>query len=506
MKKLIYTVLSLIFLVTSCNLEKKQSGAIDIGDAVNSLQDAANVRNYLYLRLRGMYAGSYIYFNELSTDIFHASTGFGNRGGTYYRWEWVSTESIAESFWSYNYYTTAVANFLLENMEKLDQSKMTDIQKDSLAIFTGECHFFKAITMFELAQRYCDVYNPATAANMQGLMLVDKYSPTSDPSKYPGRSSLADTYTYIDQNMTKAAGALKAVPGSTGSLFLTSDAVSAMQARIALTKGDYDNALKYSTSLITAAKYPLINNNEEAFNNLWTNDSGEECLMQLYADYTLSSLPSSLSYGYISRAADGKYSPDYILEKWIVDLYDENDIRFKTWLQKQTLTYGSIKGDAYILAKFPGNPKLQDSKKPTSDYINKIKLFRIAEQYLIAAEALARKGGNDALASKYLNDLREKRIKDYNRQDYSGTVLINEISKERTRELIGEGFRLLDIKRTKAGFERSKAQNVDIISNAGGTNTEFLKIDASNFRFLWPIPQAEIDSNPQIQNQQNNGY
>ena len=505
MKKIIYIILSLSLLVTSCNLDKKKAGTIDTGMAVESLQDAANVRNYLYLRLRGMSAGSPIYFNELSADTFHGSIAFGNRGGTTYRWEWLSTESIAESLWSYNYYTTAIANFLLEKMEGLDQSAMSDIQKDSLNTFKGECYFFKALTMFDLAQRFCDVYDPATASTTLGLMLVDKYAPTSDPSRYPGRSSLADTYSYIDRNMTLAADILKKVNGTVASMFLTGDAVSALQARIALVKGDYDTAIRLSTALVDSGRYPLIDN-EEDFNKLWTNDSGKECMMQLYADYAASSLPSSLSYSYISKAADGTYSPDYILEKWIVDLYAPEDIRFKTWLQKQTLTYGTITGDAYILTKFPGNPLLQDPTKKTSDYINKIKLFRIAEQYLIAAEAYALKTGNDGLASKYLNDLRAKRIPEYTAQDYSGATLLNEIRQERVRELIGEGFRFLDLKRYKTGFTRSAAQNTDIISNAGGSNTEFLSIEPSNFRFLWPIPQAEIDANPQIKNQQNKGY
>lgn len=505
MKKLIYTLLSLLFLVTSCSLDKLKSGTIDTERAVESVQDASNIRNYLYLRLRGMYSGSYIYFNELSTDIFHASNGYGNRGGTFYRWEWVSTESLAETFWSYNYYTSAVSNFLLQKMEVLDKTNLSNIQKDSLAIFAGECHFLKAITMFELAQRYSDAYTPQNASTSLGVMLVDSYAPTSDPEKYPARSSLADTYTFIDQNMTKAAEALKNVKGTVGSMFLTSDAVTAMQARIALIKGEYDTAIRLSTELIAAGKYPLINNDSTKFANLWTNDSGEECMMQLYADYTASSLPSSLSYGYINKDATGLYTPDFILEQWIVDLYNTDDVRFKNWIKKRLLTYGTITGNAYILTKFPGNPALQDPTAKTSSYLHKIKLFRIAEQYLIAAEAYAHKG-NDALASKYLNDLRANRIENYIAQDYAGSVLLNEIAKERVREFIGEGFRFLDLKRTKTGFERSKAQNTDIISNAGGTNTEFLKIDASNFRFLWPIPQAEIDANPQIKNQQNNGY
>lgn len=33
-----------------------------------------------------------------------------------------------------------------------------------------------------------------------------------------------------------------------------------------------------------------------------------------------------------------------------------------------------------------------------------------------------------------------------------------------------------------------------------------LKYDADDYRFVWPIPKDEIDSNPQLKNQQNPGY
>ncbi|MEF9986356.1 MAG: RagB/SusD family nutrient uptake outer membrane protein [Bacteroidales bacterium] len=505
MKKFIYIILSLVFLTTSCSLDKMPSGYIDTSTAVESVEDAAKVRDYLYLGLRGMYSGSYIYSNEICSDIFHASFGFGNRMGEFYRWEWTATNGTAESLWADCYYLTAVANFLTEKIDKLDNTKFSESDKAALELYKGECNFVKAATMFELAQRFCDVYSASTAASSMGVMLVDKYAPTSDQTSYPGRSSLADTYKFINEHLSKAATAIASVSGKEASMYITIDAITAMQARIALVTGDYDTAIAKSTALISGGKYPLISTKDE-FTKLWTNDSGKECMMQLYADYVAKSLPASCNYNYVSLGADGLYSPDYIPTSWLFNLYDKKDIRYTTWYTEQTLTYGTIKGKAVILNKFPGNRELQDANKKTSDYINKIKLFRIAEQYLIAAESYALKGGNDAVASDYLNQLRAKRIPSYVPQTYAGNNLITEIRNERVRELVGEGFRVLDIKRYNAGFNRSKSQNSQIISNAGSALTELLSIDASNFRFLWPIPKAEIDANPQIKGQQNNGY
>ena len=102
--------------------------------------------------------------------------------------------------------------------------------------------------------------------------------------------------------------------------------------------------------------------------------------------------------------------------------------------------------------------------------------------------------------------LRKSRIPGYEERSYSGAELIKQIKDERTKELFGEGFRFTDLKRWNEGFKRSEAQDKNIINNAGSANTELLAKDASDFRWVWPVPQAEIDSNPQIKEQQNKGY
>lgn len=513
MKKLIFTLLSVILLATSCSLEKMPSGSVSTND-VQSIDDVTKLRNYLYIRLRGMYSGSYIYGGELMTDIFHASIGYGNRGGIYHKWQWTATESLAEGLWGHVYFTTATANFLIQEMDKLaEKVELSDAEKALLDTYYGEAYFLKAAAMFESVKMFAEPYTKSTSA--LGMMIVDTYNPTSDASTYPARSTVGETYEYIDKYLGMAATKLASVPGKVASMFLTSDAVSAMQARVALYKGDYSTAISKSTTLIESGKYPLISAENVAsqedrnkvidkFNALWTDDSGEECMMQLYADYAASSLPSSLEYYYISMNANGIYAPDYIPEQWIIDLYPSNDIR-TLWFGNHTLTYQNINGNAMILKKFPGNRKLQDPSKTTSDYINKIKLFRIAEQYLIAAEAYAN-SGDDEKANDYLNMLLTAREFYHEDVVLRGDLLKEAIKAERVKELIGEGFRFYDLKRYGQGFARSAAQNTNIITNAGSTQTELFSASASDFRWLWPIPQAEIDSNPQIAEQQNPGY
>jgi hypothetical protein len=454
------------------------------------------------------------------SDLFHASAGYGNRGGIYHKWQWTATESLAEGLWGHAYFTTASANFLIEQMDALSEKlELTDAQKAQMDVYYGEAYFMKAISMFELVKMFAEPYTKNPQA--LGVMLVDKYNPTSDASTYPGRSTVAEAYEFIDKYLDMAATKLAGVAGAKASLFLTTDAVTAMQARVALYKGDYQTAATKAASLVDGGKYPLISfvgidptaegadkkvaKVVENFTELWTNDSGEECIMQLYADYAVSSVPSSIDPGYVSMNANGIYAPDYIPEQWIIDMYSDEDIRGAIWFEEHTLTYQSLTGNAVILTKFPGNRSLQDPSVTTSSHIQKIKPFRIAEQYLIAAEAYAALG-NDEAAYDYYSKLVAARTLGFEGRAITGDVLKKAIKDERVKELIGEGFRFYDLKRYGEGFVRTAAQNAEIITGAGSELTELMNCSATNFRWLWPIPQAEIDSNPQIAEQQNPGY
>ena len=130
--------------------------------------------------------------------------------------------------------------------------------------------------------------------------------------------------------------------------------------------------------------------------------------------------------------------------------------------------------------------------------------MRISEMYLLGAEAYA-KAGNEGAACGLLNDLRKARISGWTDQTYSGDALMKEIQDERTRELFAEGFRFSDMKRWGIGFSRSVAEDTPV-ANYVATQGNDLTKDASDHMWVWPIPKDEIDANPQIKGQQNEGY
>ncbi len=113
-----------------------------------------------------------------------------------------------------------------------------------------------------------------------------------------------------------------------------------------------------------------------------------------------------------------------------------------------------------------------------------------------------------ANAGSYLNQLQAARFTDFQAANYTdATILMNAIKDERHRELVGEGFRLTDLKRWREGVKRQNATQVaDLVLYPGAETTTALSKDADDFRMLWPIPKAEMDVNPQLKGQQNPGY
>jgi hypothetical protein len=71
----------------------------------------------------------------------------------------------------------------------------------------------------------------------------------------------------------------------------------------------------------------------------------------------------------------------------------------------------------------------------------------------------------------------------------SGEALLNEILLERMKEFVGEGQRFFDLKRYGRGIVKT---------------TPAVVVAFDDFRILPPIPQREVDGNPNLK--QNRGY
>jgi hypothetical protein len=124
-----------------------------------------------------------------------------------------------------------------------------------------------------------------------------------------------------------------------------------------------------------------------------------------------------------------------------------------------------------------------------------VKVFRTGEMYLIRAEAKAEMNDLGGAAAD-LNALRAARISGYTDETFATKeLMIDAILLERFRELAYEGHRFWDLKRRNRAVVRLAED---------APNATAVTLPAGNFRFLLPIPQREIEANPQLE--QNPGY
>lgn len=505
MKKINILIFSLVALFTSCNMEKYPYNSNEESLAIQSESDCRAYRNGIYVNYRGLFSGSYLIYPMLQGDEFQAVAGFSNSGGDVYMWDLHSNTGIFTSYWASHYSIISSTNFLIQECEKLlANTEISDEDKELISVYMGEAFFLRAFSYNEMAIRFCKDYEPDYASSELGLPLVTTYKPSANGADYPGRSTMEATYNRITDDIKKAEE-LITTNGKQNSPYVTKDVVAAFKARVALEMHDYQNAATIASSLLKSTTYKMDdvrNNGETSFANMWLKDAGTEVLWQIQCDQNQT---ASSTITYLLGIVEGAL--DYVPTSYIVDeLYDnDHDMRFKVYFKKLNVKSAAGDGELYALNKYPGNTDYNPGGL-RENLFNSPKVFRMAEMYLVAAEAYASINGGEAEANKYLNDLRALRIEGWVEQNYSGNALKDEIMKERLREMYGENTRVTDLKRWHIGVKRAPAQNSSMTYLPGNSNTEALDMDANDYRMVWAIPQNEMDVNPQLKGQQNPGY
>lgn len=141
----------------------------------------------------------------------------------------------------------------------------------------------------------------------------------------------------------------------------------------------------------------------------------------------------------------------------MLQLYPRGDNRISAYFLAMTIqTPAGTSGVVYALNKYTDKGFIweQNQGDEYSRFMIEPKVIRISEMYLIAAEAYA-KLNKVTEGAKYLNDHMKKRINGFTDVTYANADdLMEEIRNERTREFIGEGMRLFDLKRWKMGIKR----------------------------------------------------
>lgn len=484
--KILLTVLC-VALLASCEdfLNVTPSNYAAAETSITNATDAKVAINGL---MRKMTSSSYygrnfvIYGDAKGGDLAVRSQGRGL--DYYYSFNHSATTGSGSGFWTQIYHNILQANNIIMNIEKIEEA---DNGTTALSEYKGQALTARALMYFDLVRLYGKPYNMDKASYGVPLILEPL-----DASDQPTRESVEVVYTQIMKDLTDAAPLLSK---SVLKGFLNYYANMALQAKVNLFMDKYAEALAAAEEVILSDKYTLYANDEWV--SSWSSEFGSESIFEL-AIYPAEADLGSASLGYyllrlykLSGASGWFMASDYFLARLGEDL---TDVRWGVMDYDETSSgrFGSS-------LKYTG-VDLKGDKGTSASAVN-IKVIRLSEIYLLAAEAALKLPAPDKTkAATYLNDIRKRAPALAPATDV--TINMDMVVDERSKELFAEGHRFFDLIR----LNRSIEFNDEFINPVVLIPHRDKIIDRTFYKIILPISKTEIDANPAIADQQNDGY
>lgn len=452
----IFSFLLGLALASACSfLEESSPNDIAADEAITdgASAEAAVLGLYSAMQQPGYYGENYLLASGAHTD--DQSTGgyqslsldqLSNRAVT-------GANLITEDIWIAIYRVIANANYLLAalpNVEDLGTAEKNHLE--------GQARAIRALAHFDLLRYFGEHWN---SASEYGIPLIQSAQSIQDR---PGRASVAATYTFILDDLTKAAGLLD--PEQKDIQFINASTVDALLARVYLYQKNLPKAAEYSGKVIDSNEFSLFG--PSAYGDVYSTRLSSESIFELSFDNQNRSGYNGATYN-----RDDAIRPElsYMAAKNLQDFFATrlNDVRVAL------LNFDPAENDATIIPDGRTQKYRGEESRDNPAYI-----IRLAEMHLIRAEALGRSAG--------LQDLNILR-------SYRGMALLapadvptdaaflKAILDERRAEFNFEGHRYFDLARTR----QIKA---------------VLGVD--DFRGIMPIPSRELAANGSLK--QNPGY
>jgi hypothetical protein len=477
-------VIAAAFLMTSC-LEKLPGDFISEESAMQSVADAEQTLTGIYSALMSgsLYSGYITLLPDIQADLVYAVKGNSNTYGTHWLWDIRSTNAEVEAVYGALYRVIGRCNFYLDQVEALRETLTDDEAIQTLDYYTGEVHCARALAYSELVKCFCKAYDPATADEELGVVLSDTYFGEQPKS----RSSLKESYAFIIDDLAKAQELLDEENDWYSAVYFTQAAAHAIHARVALYMQDWDKAIEEASLLIdrkdvfSLATTDLYSGSSTYIDYMWKNDAAFEIIWKV--GFTVTSYGGALGQVFLNFNNDYTYYyPDYVPAQWVLNLYPSGDGRYGAYFANGQTGY-SHQLACPLLVKYYGNESFMQNQ---IYHVNMPKPLRLAEQYLIRAEAYCQKGQYSAAAAD-LSKLNTARCTGNASVSVNASNWLDVISDERVKELYMEGLRLHGLKRWNRGFERTPQTSTQ---DEGSS----LKIQAGNALFVWPIPKNELEA------------
>ncbi len=423
------------------------SGQTVFSDDKAALSAAAGIYadmgvSYLYIMSGGMTAYPALSADELVYTSYNAEIRTFQNNAIVAE----NDEGIYTQLWVPAYLYIYYANSVLDGVK--NSANILPATRDQL---TGEMLVVRALNYFCLVNLFGDV----------PLELGTDYR----ANRVLPRTPAVQVYAQLIDDLKKAESLLAETYSSDFKARPNKWAAAALLARLYLYNGDWVNAAAQASMVINSNQYAL----EADANNVFSQSSAET-IWQLANDY------HNTGEGAIFIPYTSSEVPTYVVTPFLLSAFEAGDQRFSKWL-------GLNRVDSQVYY-YPYKYKVKDYDPVTEYYV----VFRLAEQYLILAEAKAE-----------LNDLPSGNASLNIIRGRAGLpvitapgkdALLADIYHERQVELFCEwGHRWCDLKRT------GRADAILGVEKAPGWQSA----DS-----LYPLPSVELLQNLFLK--QNAGY
>lgn len=470
-----------------------------------------------YSSLRTLYNQTYVRLGEIRSDNTTYSWLSGNpaneKGIDELASPLLPENGFLSSCWNDSYNTILRCNIVIGRITNI--TFKDDKLKNQ---YIAEACFLRALVYFYL-NRVFGGYG--LNGDLLGVIKVDKEITQSEAYDL-GRAPLQEMYDLIVQDLKFAESNLPESYNATDKGRVTKAGATALLGKVYMTmagyplnKGNeyYKLAITQFESIINNSNYSLVSSYKTLFDV--SNKNTSESLFEIqYKKGTQGGATGSpWNNNFAPRFSDkevvlvGDKGGENAPTQNISNAYEIGDPRKYVsmrdgWTSAKT---GAWQNDKYVC-------KYYDVATSGSDNDNNWIELRLADIYLLYAEAIVRTGGDSQVAINYINKIRTRArntpgdpqitpsatlLRDYKVSDFtSSEELLLAIEKERRVELAFENHRWFDLVRTG----RAKAAMVTEQKSDGYPDFTW-----SDDALSYPIPMTVMQSNP-LKIIQNNGY
>lgn len=438
----------------------------------------SRIKESNYVRLRH-------FMQELPGDDLAWCKQSGDHLNNTYGYLHLVNSSASLNFWRQAYYGIYSANRVIESIDDNDTPEMLQLK--------GENLFLRALMHFDLLRVFARPYSQSPDTNL-GVMIRDKTA-----HDLPPRSTVSETFKFIEKDLLEAANLMTVEKSS---IYASKEVAWALLARLYLYMENNTKAVEYADKVINSKRYSLIPTNQLASYYTIVPENNNETIFAV--KFLTSENLGKQGIGSLYHE-DGGWGEIYVSTSYLKLIYQNtNDERIKFIQPKYSLDgQGNKIPDAsevsgFKVEKREGYSKYFNLKYTLQDGVKMLAspvILRLAEMYLIKAEAYAKTPEMEDQALEMVNVIRRRAgltddqlFSANNLRGYQSVLDI--VLDERRLELAWEGHRSYDLFRNNRTLKRDYTFG----ESFAGPST----IPPTSPRIVHYIPEIEITLNPNL--------